>query len=158
MQLNEDNEYDLLLQRLLVFLFSVYDLKNKWDPWKILLPTFITKLYTMTYLVGFQQKHRNCVLEYICCSSFSHSVASASSRPARSPNRGHPLRLPLLLHLRLHPHRHLPSPRRLPRCWGDQAHPGQGAHGLCSHCASGDETAVLSHNCSQKMLRLLPPS
>ena len=35
MQLNEDNEYDLLLQRLLVFLFSLYDLKNKWDPWKI---------------------------------------------------------------------------------------------------------------------------
>ena len=35
MELIEDNEYDLLLQRLLVFLFSVYDLKNKWDPWKI---------------------------------------------------------------------------------------------------------------------------
>ena len=35
MQLIEDNEYDLLLQRLLVFLFSVYDLKNKWDPCKI---------------------------------------------------------------------------------------------------------------------------
>ena len=43
----------------------------------------------MNYLVGFQQKHRNCVLEYICCSSPSHSMASASSRPARATKRGH---------------------------------------------------------------------
>ena len=53
--------------------------------------------------------------------------------PARSPKGGHPLRLPLLLHLRLHPHCHLPPPCRIPCCWADQAHPGQGAHCLCSH-------------------------
>ena len=99
---------------------------------------------------GFFNKCIEIVFWIIFCSS--HSVASASSRPARSPERGHPLCLPLLPHLRLHPHCHLPSPRRLPRCWGDQAHPGQGAHGLRSHGARGDEAAVLSHNCSQKML------
>ena len=85
-------------------------------------------------------------LEYILCSSSSHSMTSASSRPARATKRGHPLGLPLLLHLRLHPHRNLPPPGRLFRRWGDQAHPGQGAHGLRSHGACGDESTVLSHD------------
>ena len=57
-------------------------------------------------------------------------MASASPCPARSLERGHPLCPPLLLHLPLHPHRHLPPPGRLSCGWGDQAHPGQGAHGL----------------------------
>ena len=88
-------------------------------------------------------------LEYILCSSSSHSMTSASSRPARATKRGHPLGLPLLLHLRLHPHRNLPPPGRLFRRWGDQAHPGQGAHGLRSHGARRYEAAVLSHDGSQ---------
>ena len=112
----------------------------------------------MNCIVGFEQIHKNYVLEYICCSSPSHAMASASSRPARSPERGHPLRLPLLPHLRLHPHRLLPSPRRLPRCWGDQAHPGQGAHGLRSHGARGYEAAILSHDGPKKMFGFLSPS
>jgi len=52
-----------------------------------LLPTFITKLYAMNCLVGFKQIHENCVLEYICCSSPSHAMASASSRPEPGPRR-----------------------------------------------------------------------
>ena len=43
----------------------------------ILLTTFNTKLYAMNCLVGFKQIHKNCVLEYICCSSPSHAMASA---------------------------------------------------------------------------------
>ena len=39
-------------------------------------------------------------------------MASASPCPARSLEGGHPLCLPLLLHLLLHPHRHLPPPGR----------------------------------------------
>ena len=97
-------------------------------------------------------------LEYILCSSSSHSMTSASSRPARATKRGHPLGLPLLLHLRLHPHRNLPPPGRLFRRWGDQAHPGQGAHGLRSHGARGYEAAILSHDGPKKMFGFLPPS
>ena len=85
-------------------------------------------------------------------------MASASPCPARSLERGHPLRLPLLLHLRLHPHRHLPPPGRLSCGWGDQAHPGQGAHGLRSHGARGYEAAILSHDGPKKMFGFLSPS
>ena len=102
--------------------------------------------------------HTNCVLEYILCSSSSHSMTSPSSRPARATKRGHPLRFPLLLHLRLHPHRHLPPPGRLSCGWGDQAHPGQGAHGLRSHGARGYEAAILSHDGPKKMFGFLSPS
>ena len=78
-------------------------------------------------------------------------MTSASSGPAWALKGGHPLCPPLLLHLPLHPHRHLPSPSRLPRRWGDQAHPGQGAQGLRSHGARGDEPTVLSHDGSKEM-------
>ena len=85
--------------------------------------TFIAKYYIMESDVKFRTRIHGMLiglkLRGIC--------------PARSSKGGHPLRLPLLLHLRLHPHCHLPSPCRLPCCWADQAHPGQGAHNLCPH-------------------------
>ena len=62
------------------------------------------------------------------------TVTSTSSGPTWALEGGHPLRPSLLSHLLLQPHRHLHPPGCLPRCRGDQAHPGQDAHCLCSHC------------------------
>ena len=55
-----------------------------------------------------------------CC---LEAMTSASSGPARALEGGHPLRSPLLPHLPLQPHRHLPPPCCLPSCRGDNAHP-----------------------------------
>ena len=91
------------------------------------------------------------------CLSCFNSVAPASSCPARSLKGGHPLRLPLLPHLRLQPHRHLSSPGHLSCGWVYQAHLGQGAHCLCSHSTRGDEPTVLSQDDPEKMFQLLSP-
>ena len=68
----------------------------------------------------------------------------------------HPLRPSLLPHLLLQPHRHLPPPGCLPRCRGDQAHPGQDAHCLCSHCTRWNQSPILPNNGAEKVFRLLP--
>ena len=62
-----------------------------------------------------------------CC---LEAMTSASSGPAWALEGGHPLRPPLLPHLLLHPHCHLPPPGCISRSWCDEAHPCQSAHCL----------------------------
>ena len=50
----------------------------------------------------------------------SQAMTSASPGPARTLEGGHPLSSPLLPHLPLQPHSHLPPPCRIPRCRGDK--------------------------------------
>ena len=85
-------------------------------------------------------------------------MAPSSSCPAWSSQWGHPLGSPLPSHLLLHPHCHRPPRCRLPCRGGDQPHPGQQAHRLCSHCSKGEQSAVLSNNQAQLVFRFLATS
>ena len=100
----------------------------------------------------------NCALEIIWRCSGLNTMASAPPCPARSLDGGHPLRPPLLFHLCLHPHCHLPPPGCVSCCWAYQTHPGQGAHCLCSHSTRWDKASILTDNGPKKMFRLLSSS
>ena len=106
----------------------------------------------------FWNKYINCALEYIWWCSRSHTMASAPPCPAWSLEGGHPLRPPLLFHLRLHPQCHLPPPGGVSCRWAYQAHPGQGAHCLCSHSTRREKASILTDDGPKKMFRLLSPS
>ena len=100
--------------------------------------------------------HKILITYYWAAACCLEAMTSASSGPAWALEGGHPLRPPLLPHLLLHPHCHLPPPGCISRSWCDEAHPCQRAHCLCPHCTSGHETPILPHNCAQELLRLLP--
>ena len=78
--------------------------------------------------------------------------------PAWTSQRRHPLGSSVPPHLLLHPHCHRPPRCRLPCRGGDQPHPGQQAHRLCSHCSKGEQSAVLSNNQAQLVFRFLATS
>ena len=88
----------------------------------------------------------------------SQAVTPASPGPARTLEGGHPLRPPLLPHLPLQSHRNLPPPRCIPCCRGDEAHPCQDAHCLCSHSTGRNQPPILPNDGAKKVLRLLPTS